>query len=239
MARDPVLSSTVESPVLLLGVAHVVDLAAPLRAALGNRPLDGIAVELDPERARLVLAGHPAGGRPSAGAPLFLRLWGILQRRLGEEIGGGLAGSEMRTAADVARDRGLPLFLIDDPIRETLRRLLTSMTARERVSLFLGSVLGLFIPSRVVRGQIEQYTDAPTDYLHEVRAVYPSVARVLLDERNEHMADRLCELRGRGFGRVAAVVGDAHVPGLADALKRRGIPCEEIPFGRLRTLRAP
>lgn len=227
-------ASTLEAPVLLIGSAHVVDLEGPLRATLRERVLDGIAVELDPERASALLAeaGPDARGRRSG--PLFLRLWGQLQRRLGAELGGGVAGAEMRTAARLARERRLPLFLIDDPIRETIGRLVRSMSVRERLSLVLGGILGLVVPSRFVARQLDEYTESPAEYLAEVRRSYPQVARVLLDERNEHMADRLRELRTRGYGRVAAVVGDAHVPGLAEALRRRGIPVESIALGALR-----
>jgi pheromone shutdown protein TraB len=228
------LSSTVESPVLLIGVAHVVDLKEPLRRVLGERPLDGVALELDEERAHHVLRpdGAPA---PSAGsAPILLRLWGRLQRRLGETMGEG-AGGEMRAAAAVAKERALPIFLIDDPIRETIRRLIGALSFRERISLLVGGLLGIVLPTQLVEDQLEEYSEAPGDYLDAVRQSYPSVARVLLDERNEHMAERLRLLRGRGFGRIAAVVGDAHLPGLSEALRRRGIPTESLPFASLRS----
>lgn len=232
-------TSTVESPVLILGSAHVVDLDGPLRATLQDRVLDAIAIELDESRAAEVLADEPPQGRPGRPGPIFLRLWAYLQKRLGEEIGGGFAGAEMRTAARISKERNLPLFLIDDPIRETLGRLLRSMGAKERIALLLGSVVGLLLPSRVVERQLEHYAESPDRYLEEVRRAYPGVARVLIDGRNEHMADRLAELRRRGYGRVAAVVGDAHLPGLADALRRRGIPVETVRFGSLRAATGP
>ncbi len=227
-------ASTLESPILLIGSAHVVDLEAPLRAVLGPRELDGIAVELDAERARALLSDQPTAGRPGPGVPIFVRLWGLLQRRLGEEMGGGVAGAEMRTAAAISKERSLPLFLIDDPIRETLQRLLRSMSGKERILLVFGGILGLVIPARMVERQIDAYTEDPSQYVDELRRAYPGVARVLLDERNDHMANRLKELRTRGYGRLAVVVGDAHVPGLAESLRRRGIPVETVALGVLR-----
>lgn len=224
---------------LLIGSAHVVNVDAPIRAALEGRVLDGVAVELDAERAASVLSEEPSGPSGRSGAPLFVRLWGLIQKRLGAEIGGGAAGAEMRVAARFAREQRLPLFLIDDPIRETMRRLVGAMSLRERVSLIAGGFLGLVIPSRVVERQIDAYTDSSEEFLEEVRHAYPQVARVLIDERNEHMADRLSELRRRGYGRVAAIVGDAHVPGLAQALRRRGVPVETLTLGALRAATGP
>ncbi len=233
-------TSTVEAPILLIGSAHVVDLSAELRRVLGTRELDAVALELDAERARALFATDPAtSGRSAAGAPFLLLLWARLQRRLGADIGGGTPGAEMRVAAQIAKERNLTLLLIDDPIRDTIGRLLRSLSFRERATLLFGGLIGLVVPSRVVERQLEQYSEAPEPFLEQVRAVYPSVARVLLDERNEHMADRLAEARRRGFGRVAAVVGDAHVPGLSAALNRRGILVERISFGELTRPSAP
>ncbi len=227
-----------ESPILLIGAAHVVDLARPLRELLNERTLDGIAVELDAERADALLA--PEGRRSRGGdGPLFARLWSLLQRRLGAEIGGGVPGAEMKAAALVARERSLPLFLIDDPIRSTLVQLVRAMPFKERVLLLASAVVGLFLPARVVERAMDRYVDAPDDYTAELRQVSPTLARVLIDDRNEHMADRLAELRHRGYGRIAVVVGDAHLSGLRTALGRRGIPTESVPFRDLRAAKGP
>ncbi|MCI4350571.1 MAG: TraB domain-containing protein [Thermoplasmata archaeon] len=231
-------SSTLEAPVLLVGAAHVVDVRSPLRKALAKRVLDGVAIELDEERAAAILREPDGTGTSARNVPLMLRLWGVVQRRLGQELGQG-AGAEMRAAAEIARERRLPLFLIDDPIRSTMGRMLHSLSFKERVSLFAGSFVGLLLPSRVVENQIDKYNAARGEYLEEIRLAFPTVVRVLLDERNEHMADRLVELRRRGFGRVAAVVGDAHVPGLAGALRRRGLLVETIDFAALRPTTVP
>ncbi len=224
--------------VLVIGTAHVVDLAEPLRAALSGRPLDGIAVELDDERARLIFAPTPPSGT-ARDVPMIARLWSLLQRRLGADLGAGVPGAEMRTAAAVARERNLPLFLVDDPVRVMMARLLTTMPFKERVALFAGSVIAIFLPSRVVRDQMEDYVENPSDVVAELRRASPTVARVLLDERNEHMADRLAQIRARGFLRLAVVVGDAHVEGLTAALGRRAIASEALGFARLRTVTGP
>jgi pheromone shutdown protein TraB len=233
-----VYSSTAQSPVLLLGSAHVVDLAEPIRRQLSERVLDGIAVELDRERAAALLASPP-GPRRARGVPLIARLWAHLQRRLGAELGGSGAGEEMKVAARVAHDRELPLFLIDDPIRSTLASLVATLPIRERVSLLVGAFVGLFVPSRVVAREMDRYAADPSEFAAELRRASPTLAKVLLDDRNEHMADRLASLRARGYGRLAAVVGDAHLPGLAEALRRRGVPVEAIRFADLRGARAP
>ena len=217
---------------LVVGVAHVVDLEAPLRDLLGGRTLDGIALELDAERAAALLDETTTPRR--SGGPVFARLWSVVQRRLGDQIGGGPPGGEMRAAARIARERGLPVFLIDDPIRATLLELVRTMPLKERVQLFLGALFGLFVPARVVEREMDRYAGEPEAYTEELRRASPALAHVLLDERNEHMAERLRSLRARGFGRLAVVVGDAHRSGLGTALNRRGIPVESVAFRDLR-----
>jgi pheromone shutdown protein TraB len=233
-----VYSSSLESPVLLLGCAHVVDLSGPLRRILSERVLDAIAVELDAERAEALMA--PEGSRRGSGsAPLFAKLWGVVQRRLGADIGGGVPGTEMKVAIGFGRERGLPVFLIDDALRDTLGNLVRQMSFKERVTLLASGLIGLVLPSRVVQREMDRYTESPSEYTDELRRASPTLARVLLDDRNEHMADRLASLRQKGYGRLAVVLGDAHIEGLRTALGRRGLPSEVVRFAELRAATAP
>jgi len=227
-----------ETPVLLLGAAHVIDLSGPLRRVLSDHVLDGLAVELDGERAQVLMSPQGPGRAPGS-APLFARLWGVVQRRLGSEIGAGVPGAEMKVAIEVARERSLPVFLIDDPIRTTLANLVRALPFKERVTLLTSAIVGVFLPARVVHREMDRYAESPSEYTDELRRVSPTTARVLLDDRNEHMADRLAALRHRGYGRLAAVVGDAHLEGLRAALARRGVPSDVVRFSELRATTAP
>ena len=121
----------------------------------------------------------------------------------------------------------------------SLASLLASMPMRERVSLLVGAFLGLFVPARVVEREMDRYVEDPEEFASELRRASPTLAKVLLDDRNEHMADRLASLRAQGYGRIAVVVGDAHLAGLADALRRRGVPVEAIGFRQLREATGP
>jgi pheromone shutdown protein TraB len=233
-----VYASTTESPVLLLGSAHVIDLSGPLRRVLSERVLDSIAVELDAERAQSLMSDADHHGS-SGSAPLFARLWGLVQRRLGSEIGAGVPGAEMKLAIQVAKERGLPVFLIDDPIRMTLTNLVRTMPFKERVMLLASAVIGIVLPSKLVVREMDRYAESPGDYTAELRRVSPTTARVLLDDRNEHMADRLAVLRQQGHSRMAVVVGDAHLDGLRSALGRRGVPSEVVRFSELRGTTVP
>jgi pheromone shutdown protein TraB len=95
--------------------------------------------------------------------------------------------------------------------------------------------VGLVIPARTIKRELDHYSEAPTDYTAQIRSTFPTVARVLIDERNEHMAGRLEAMWNRGIHQIAVIVGDAHVNGLAEALRKRQLPVETVSFGQLRS----
>ena len=229
--------------ILLVGVAHVLDLESGLGQVLGSFAPKALAVELDPERAEVLAErvrereqGAEGGrkGGSGSGAPMLLRLWAKMQDRFAADMG-GVPGEEMLQVGAFAKQRSLPCFLVDDPIREVAPRLLASLSPRERVRLLVSTVIALFIPTRLVEKEIQSYSEHREEYLGVLREQYPTISRVLLDERNVHMAERIAAL-ARSYGPVAAVVGDAHVSGLSQALAATGLPVRQV---RLETLMGP
>jgi pheromone shutdown protein TraB len=170
---------------------------------------------------------------------MIFRLWALVQRRLGAAIGGGDAGQEMRVAARFAQERSLPIFLVDDPIQATIATFVRTMPFKERVGLLVAAIAGLFLPTRVVEGEVERYAEHPEAFAEELRQTSPALAHLLLDLRNEHMADRIAALGRSGVPHLAVVVGDAHLPGLAAALRVREVEVETVPFRDLRRATAP
>ncbi len=224
--------------VVLVGTAHVIDLAVPIGRIFEQYRPDAVAVELDRARADALLSGAPRSG-PGAGAPLLLRLWGAAQRRLGAEIGGGAPGEEMKAAAVRALTDRLPLYLIDDSVPETMGHLMHGLPPKERIQLLIGGLAGLVLPSRLVRQEVDRYAQAPREYLADLREASPQLARVLIDDRNRRMAGRIAEIVARGHRRPLIVVGDAHRPGIEAALRARGLTVIPIPFAELERLTGP
>ncbi len=210
--------------ILLVGVAHVIDLREALKKVLQDFAPTAVAVELDPDRFQALVDREKdrAAGRPPVrkrGAPMLLRVWSSVQDRLAADLG-DVPGSEMLVAYSTAQEMNVPLFLVDDPIRQVAPRLMNSLSVKERVGLMLSSVIALVTPSQVVQKGLAQYTQDRESYVQAMREQFPSVARVLIDERNLHMAQRL-EALSVQFSKVAAVVGDAHISGLEGLLKGR------------------
>ncbi len=230
--------------VLLVGVAHVLDVKAGLNRVLSSFSPTAVAVELDPERAALLRErarerSLPPEERrpPRSGGPLLFRLWGHLQERLARDMG-VLAGGEMLEVAEFASRAGLPTYLVDDPLRETAPRLLASLSGRERVRLLFSTLAAFVIPTGLIKGSLEDYAEGRDDLLAALRKSYPGVTRVLVDERNEHMAGRLATL-ARQTPRVAAALGDAHLPGVSELLRRAGLTVSVVHLEELAAPPAP
>lgn len=212
--------------ITLLGVGHVFDIGGAVRREIVSRRPRVVALELDAMRYAALLARTPR----SAGLSVF-QLVALLESRIARKYGVQV-GEEMVAAARAAQEVGSELALIDMDSRQVLLRTWSQMPFGERLK-FLGGVLGsLFVSKRQVESELRRYEQDNEAVLTEFAANLPTAKRVLIDERDEHMARALVELN-RTKGEVVAVVGDGHVAGLL-----RRIANEPVQVVRLRDLRS-
>ncbi len=208
----------------LLGVGHVFDLAPSIRDAIQRRAPKVVALELDPARFAYLMNRPPQALRVS--------VFGMLaqfQSRIAEQYGVQV-GDEMVAAAKVARELGCELALIDQDSRVTLTRAWQAMSFPERVRLVVFAISGLFVRRKRVEAELDRFYQDERGYLEQFAKELPTVKRVLIDERDAHMADALRQLHA-AKGEVVAVVGDGHVDGLGKLLQ--DVPLEVV---RLREL---
>ncbi|HNU36015.1 MAG TPA: TraB/GumN family protein, partial [Methanomassiliicoccales archaeon] len=105
------------------------------------------------------------------------------------------------------------------------------MPLKERVAMVLSSFGGLFMTRKRVEKELNEFQENEERYMEVLGKSYPTVKRVLIDERNEHMARNILRAEGL-YGSVLAVVGDGHVEGI-----RRIISREDLVAYRLKDLR--
>ena len=206
----------------------MLELALPLERVLRTFDPGVVALELDRER----WAALRAPIRPRRG-PLLLRLLASLQERLGEMLGAP-PGSDMLAAGRTAQRLGARVALVDLPIGPTLQRAWQALgwherlaLARELAPLLVGADL---LTTRPATADNPIATGDFSRELAEFARRFPSLQRELIDRRDRHMARRLVALLRDGQ-RVAAVVGEGHLAGLARRLDR-GSP-QVVPLSRL------
>src|SRR5581483_11460021 len=205
-------TSKTEAPVgraviTLIGTGHVFDIGARVREEVRRRAPHVVAVELDPPRYHALRSK----AKDRKGTPFFYRMLADFQTRVANEYGVE-AGDEMLAAASEAQALGVPLALIDADAQRTFQRLLSEMRFGEKMRLAGSAVVGVLLPGKS----------------------FPTLKRVLLDERNEHMARALAEI-AKTNERVVAVVGDGHVDGMLAILRAQNAEVEVV---RLQDLRA-
>jgi pheromone shutdown protein TraB len=223
-----------EAVITLIGTGHVFDLRHRLQREVLARSPDVVGIELDPGRLQALLARQR--GDPKAGnAPLAYRLLAEFQDRMAEDEG-VLPGDELLAAYEAAVMAQVPVALIDQDAQQAFARLWKEMGLLEKARFLGSAAMGVVLPKSVLAKDVSQLKGDYSAMLEQLGKDYPTVKRVLLDERNVHMAQRILALRAQGKERVVAVVGDGHVDGIAALL--RGAHGQELEVLRLRELQA-
>ncbi len=213
--------------ITIIGVAHVFDIKDRLREEIFSRDPDVVAVELDRARYHALMDESSRGG-----APLMYRAMAQIQKKIGDKYG-VQPGSEMKEAVEAARRIGAAVAFIDIPATYTFKRLMDSMSMKEKVYFLGGIIGGLFVGKKKIDKEIKRYQENEESYMKVVEENMPSVSRVLIDERNTFMAKHIIGLEER-FEHVLAVVGDGHVRGLIKELEG-----EDVKVIRLKEVMEP
>ncbi|HEY5802338.1 MAG TPA: TraB/GumN family protein [Lysobacter sp.] len=212
----------------LLGTAHVSQASVEaVRDAIDSGAFDAVAVELDPQRlqaltdpdalARLDLVQVIRTGKTALfAANLALAAY---QRRLAEQLGIE-PGAELKRAVLEARQRELPVHLIDRDVGLTFKRANNRLGWWSRAKLGGGLMAALFVDEEVGAEEIEKLKqgDMLESSFGEFASDSPELYETVIAERDRYMAARLRESHGDAR-EVLAVVGAGHLQGLARHLK--------------------
>ena len=142
-----------QGEVRLVGTAHVSARSVEeVRETVSEERPDVVAIELDEARYRQMKGDGPDDLEPSdllRGNTVFqfLAYWMLsyVQTRLGERFD-IKPGADMKAAVEVAEDHGITVALVDRDINVTIQRFWTRLSAREKLSLVGGLLLGLAPP---------------------------------------------------------------------------------------------
>ncbi len=126
----------------------------------------------------------------------------------------------------------VPISLIDVDSTITWERLKSSITPWEVLKLIASGLSAIFVRRDRIEKELDRYREDYAGFMSSFEKGYPSVKRVLVDERNRHMASRITELH-RKSGDLIAIVGDGHVEGLKSLIKDE--PVEVVRLWDLRS----
>jgi pheromone shutdown-related protein TraB len=146
------------------------------------------------------------------------------QQRLADQFGIE-PGAEQRMAIRLARERGLPILLIDREIGVTLKRIAANLTWWKRYSLMVGLVAAMLSSDEVTEEEVEALKEG--DVLETAFAEFAADRRdlyvPLIEERDRYMAAKLrVEAERSGARRVLTVIGVGHLKGITGHLAADG-----------------
>lgn len=139
------------------------------------------------------------------------------QKKLGQELG-VQPGKELLEATQVAEKLGAPVELCDRDVRITLRRATHATPFLSRLVLLSEIFLTMFDGPEVTEEQLEELReqDVLNELMTELGERHPSLKRVLIDERDAYLAQKIHDSPGQ---KKVAVVGAGHLAGIEKALK--------------------
>jgi len=221
--------------ITLIGTGHVFNLSQALLNIFDEKQPDILCVELDKQRfnALMMKKNDPeAYKNAQKNLPFIYRLLSRFQEGMANQYG-VTAGDEMITTINYAQSHQLPIAFIDMNAQRLFSRMLKQMTLREKFRLMFSGVGGLFISKKHVEKEIEKLEDNLEKYIEEVGKKFPTIKRVLIDERNEYMTQQL-KMATETHEKIIAVMGDGHIPGISKILKEKELEFETIRLNELR-----
>jgi len=214
--------------ITLLGIGHVFQLRDTVQGVINDKLPGLVCVELDEVRYKVIRSKQKGGVPPSFAYYMLARF----EEKMADMYGSSV-GDEMIAAVDAAQDLQIPVAFIDMDGQKMFRKMMKEMTIKERVWLFLASLGSLFVSKKRVEKELKEFEDNTEAYMDELEKKFPSIKRVLIDERDEHMASKLAAFNTKVTD-IVAVVGDGHVPGISDRLAYLDLEHEVIRLSELR-----
>lgn len=226
--------------VVLIGTGHVFRIEETIQDAIEAIGPDHVLVELDPPRLQALYAKQ-AGAPAAPGGGMIHRKLQEFQEQVAQDYG-ATPGGEMLAAVTAGHSIGAQVGLIDRDVNVTMQRALKQLTLREKMraggSFVKSTVAGWFGRHSNVEDELANYTENPEQALDELAKSYPTVRRVVIDERDQYMSKQV-DARVQEGQSAVVVVGDGHVPGMSGLLAHHELTIYRLPEVRRGELPKP
>ena len=145
-------------------------------------------------------------------------LMSAFQRKLGAQLG-VQPGAEMLEAVRIAEAQEADLVLADRDVRITLQRAWRKLGFWSRIKVLGQLLVGMVSQEQIEEGEIERMKqgDALAEAMEGLASQSPVVKQVLIDERDQFLAERIRQAPG---SQVVAIVGAGHLAGIQQELTR-------------------
>ena len=210
-----------DKKVTLIGTAHVsIESADLVQKVIEDEKPDMVCVELCESRYQSIMQKSKWQNtnllKVIKEKKAFLLLSNLIlayfQKKIGQKLG-IRPGEEIVRAIQVAESAGAHIHLADRDIRTTLSRTWRLMGLWTKIKLLFQLVTSVGEMDDIKEADIEKMKkkDVLEMFLSEIGKSFPEMRRILIDERDQYLAQMIRTAPGK---KIVAVVGAGHVPGI-------------------------
>ncbi len=212
----------------LIGTAHISRQSANLvKEVITKEKPDTVCVELDKKRFKALSEKNRWENldlktiikEKQLSTMIINLVLASYQKKLGEKLG-VMPGTELLEAANTAKELNLPIELCDREVRITLRRSWHSMTFGQKLKFLTTGLAGLFEKQELTEEKLAELRskDVLSEMMEELGKAMPVLKRVLIDERDSYLAEKMKRAKGK---KIVSVVGAGHVKGIINHLNNK------------------
>lgn len=209
----------------IIGTSHIaIESIREVERTIRENGPSVVALELDNERLLALMHEKHRKLRirdiKKMGLKIFIiNLIGAwAEKKIGEIIN-VKPGSEMKKAIDVCSELNIPIALIDQDVRITLKKLIKRFSWKEKFRLLKEVITGIFKKKKLLFDLRKVPEKKIIGFMvGKVKKDYPSVYLTLIEERNNFMGKHLKRLMETNES-VVAVIGAGHEEGILGYLK--------------------
>ncbi|MCH8067257.1 MAG: TraB/GumN family protein [Nanoarchaeota archaeon] len=215
----------------IIGTSHIAkqSLEDVEKAIVEGKP-DIVALELD--RRRLYSLFKNPGKiriydikRVGIKGFIFSLIGAWAGKKLGKMVGVA-PGSEMKKAVRLAKKNKIKLALIDQDIEVTLKRFSKSLTWGEKWNFIVDVIKSIFVRKEVIEFDLTKVPSKKVikKLVDQVKKRYPNIYKVLIEERNEVMAENLRKIMEiYPDKKILAIIGAGHEDDILELIKKPSI----------------
>ncbi len=210
-----------EKQIHLIKTAHVSKASVlEVQETIEQLQPDTVCIELDQRRLDNLFTPQDLSSLKLLDVIKQKKVWMVVSNYIlanyQKQLASGLdtqVGDEMRMAVKSAQKIGAEIVCIDRDIQITFKRIWSFLSFKEKIHIVSGLFSVLFENTEISEQEIEnlKQSDFLEDALKEISDQLPTVARILIKERDQYMANLIKQSPGQN---IVAVVGAAHGPGI-------------------------
>jgi pheromone shutdown-related protein TraB len=215
-----------EKTILLIGTAHISQESVDLvEKVISQESPDCVCIELDEKRYQALTQKKKWQSldlkQIIKDKQLSTLMINLLMASYQKKLGGQLSvtpGAELLKAANTATANNIPITLCDRDVRITLRRAWKSTSFFKKGYLLATLFASLFDSTEISEEKLAEMKqkDVLSGLMDELGTALPDVKRVLIDERDIYLSEKIKATKGK---RLVAVVGAGHVDGIKTIFK--------------------